>query len=90
MARRKVDKILDGDTFKTKRPIKGTRYIRPSGYDTPEKGKRGYKKATNQLKKLISGKTVNIDVEAIKRNRVIGKVKVNGKSVNRSMKRRGY
>lgn len=59
-----VTKIIDGDTFKISPDWKwGLRYgniIRPTGYDTPERGEPGYDEATLKLKKLILGKKVRL------------------------------
>jgi len=54
----------------------------------PEIGTRGAARATAVLKKLTLGKPVVVDTQA--RNvygRAVAKVKVDGKSVNRTMKR---
>ncbi|WP_414837125.1 thermonuclease family protein [Candidatus Nanohalococcus occultus] len=87
--RRKPKKIVDGDTFKLHQSLKGKRYVRLSGIDTPEKGQFGYEKAKNQLKGMIGGKKVTIKPEAVKR-RVIAEVYADGKSVNKRMKKRGW
>lgn len=57
--RRKVQEIIDGDTFKVRRNVDGSQFIRIAGMDAPEKGKKGYKDAKKKLKKL-KGKTVTI------------------------------
>ncbi|MBA7501437.1 hypothetical protein ES706_00007 [subsurface metagenome] len=38
---RTVDKVTDGDTFKIKRNIRGSRFVRIAGVDTPERGEGG-------------------------------------------------
>lgn len=85
MARKeKVVRVIDGDTFMTasrKSPI------RLANVDAPEKGKRGSKKATDTLKKMISGKEVTIDTKARDRyGRSVANVKVGRKSVNKAMR----
>jgi len=57
--RRKVQKIIDGDTFKVRRKVRGSQYIRVSGLDAPEKGQFGYGKAKQKLSR-IKGKTVTV------------------------------
>jgi len=80
----KVTKVIDGDTFETasrKHPV------RLANVDTPEKGQPGYGKAKQELSKLIQGKEVTIDTVARdKFSRSVAKVKVENKSVNRTMK----
>ena len=84
MARKeKVVRVIDGDTFMTasrKNPV------RLANVNAPEKGERGYKKATDTLRKMISGKEVIIDTKARDRyGRSVAVVKVGRKSVNKAM-----
>ena len=84
MARKeKVVRVIDGDTFMTasrKNPI------RLANVNAPEKGVRGYKKATDTLKKMISGKEVTIDTKARDRyGRSVANVKVGRESVNKAI-----
>ncbi len=83
--RETVTQVIDGDTFKTasrKRPV------RLADVDTPEVGTRGAAQATAALKKLILNKAVVVDTQARDvYGRAVAKVKVDGKSVNRVMKR---
>ncbi|WP_199823878.1 thermonuclease family protein [Labrenzia sp. OB1] len=51
----KVSRVIDGDTFQLSRPLVR---IRLCGVDTPEKGQRGYREATQYTKALVAGKTV--------------------------------
>ncbi|MFH1863837.1 MAG: hypothetical protein ABIJ85_02940 [bacterium] len=59
-----VSEIIDGDTFKVKNGWKWNKKkgdtVRPTGYDTPERGEPGYEQAKQKLKNLILGKTVDI------------------------------
>lgn len=87
--RRKPKRIVDGDTFELHQSLKGKKYIRLSGIDTPEKGQFGYKKAKNQLKGMIGGKKVTIKPQDVGR-RVIAEVYADRKSVNKRMKERGW
>jgi len=83
MATAKPSKIFDGDTFQ----IRSGKVIRAAGYNTPEKGKRGYQKATQQLKRLIKGKTVGLSrLLAVDRGREVRRVSVKGKPLEKLMK----
>lgn len=79
----KVTRIIDGDTFQTasrKHPV------RLANVNAPEKGQLGSTKATQALKNLIQGKQVQINTVAHDSySRAVANVKVDGKSVNRSM-----
>lgn len=59
-----VISIVDGDTFKISPRWKwGFKYgdrVRPTGYDTPERGEPGYEEATLKLKNLILGQKVTL------------------------------
>lgn len=60
----KVTKVIDGDTFEVSpnwewNEEKGN-VVRPTGYDTPEKGEPGYQEAKEKLTKLILGKEVEL------------------------------
>ena len=86
MARKeKVTKVVDGDTFFTasrKRPV------RLAKVDTPEKGERGYQKATNALRSLIKGEEVLIDTVARDTyGRSVANVKIGRNSVNKAMQK---
>lgn len=54
-----VNRVIDGDTFQLSRPIVK---IRLCGVDTPERGQRGYREATNFTKSLVSGKQITCRV----------------------------
>lgn len=83
MATAKPSKIFDGDTFQ----IRNGKVIRAAGYNTPEKGERGYQKATQHLKRLIKGKTVGLSpVLAVNRGREVRRVTLNGKPLEKLMK----
>ena len=88
MAKRKetVTRVIDGDTFLTrsrKRPV------RLADVNAPERGKKGSSKATQELKKLIQGKKVEVDTVARDVfGRAVANVKVGRKSVNNIMIRR--
>ncbi len=85
MAKRKetVTRVIDGDTFLTK---SRKRSVRLADVNAPERGRKGASKATQRLRKLIQGKTV--EVETVARDvfgRAVANVKVGKKSVNRAM-----
>ena len=83
MATGKAKRIIDGDTFQ----LAGGKRIRPEGYDAPEKGEKGSQKATQQLKRLIQGKTVGLSsVSAVDRGRELRRVTVKGKPLEKLMK----
>ena len=83
MATGKAKKVIDGDTFQ----LAGGKRIRPEGYNAPEKGKKGSQKATQQLKRLIQGKTVGLSpVLAVDRGREIRRVTVKGEPLEKLMK----
>ena len=85
MAKRKetVTRVIDGDTFLTK---SRKRSVRLANVNAPEKGRRGGSKATQQLKKLIQGKQVEVNTVARDAfGRAVANVKVGKKSVNRAM-----
>jgi len=71
--RRKVQKIIDGDTFKIRNRVQGSQYIRIAGLNAPEKGKAGYSSAKKKLSK-INGKIVTIRPKARSYGRVVGEV----------------
>jgi len=82
-----VSEIVDGDTFKVKNgwewnEKKGDT-VRPTGYDTPEKGETGYEQAKQKLKDLILGKTVDIKSAKIvdQWGRLVADVYYNGKNL---------
>lgn len=83
-----VTRIIDGDTFETscrKRPV------RLANVNAPEKRTRGGPAATKALSSLIAGK--KIEVTTVARDiygRAVSRVKVDGKSVNATMRRKGY
>jgi endonuclease YncB( thermonuclease family) len=87
MSKRKetVTRVIDGDTFTTK---SRTKPVRLANVDAPEKGARGGKAATNQLKTLIQGKKVEVNTVARDvYGRAVANVKVGGKSVNNAVKK---
>jgi len=86
MAKGKVTKVIDGDTFK----VQGGKAIRLSNVKAPELGTKGGAKAKADLQKSIGGKTVSYDTVGKSYGRDVAKVKVGGKSVNQVMRNKGY
>lgn len=83
---RTVPRVIDEDTFKVKRKINGSRFVRLSGYDAPEKNERGGHKATSLLREMIGGKRVSITPVGKSYGRTVAIVRVNHKNVNKRMK----
>lgn len=71
--RRKVQKVIDGDTFKVRTRVNGSQYIRVSGLNAPEKGQRGYASAKRKLSK-IEGETVTVLPKAKSYGRTVADV----------------
>lgn len=86
MAKGKVTKIIDGDTFK----IQGGKAIRLANVRAPELGTKGGAKARNELSERIGGKTVSYNTVSKSYGRDVANVKVAGKSVNQVMRNKGY
>lgn len=58
--RRKVQRIIDGDTFKVRNRVNDSQIIRIAGLNCPERDQRGYQGAKQRLSNKIGGKTVTI------------------------------
>ena len=71
--RRKVQSVVDGDTFKVSHRVSGSQYIRVAGVNAPEKGQRGYASAKKDLSKL-KGKTVTLRPKAKSYGRTVADV----------------
>lgn len=87
MPKAKVQRVIDGDTFVTSTGKK----VRLANVNAPEKGRRGAPQARKDLRGMISRKQVNVDVVAHDRyGRAIANVKVGKKSVNKTMRGKGW
>lgn len=88
MAKIKVKKIIDGDTFKDTRG----RFYRLSEVDTPEKRKRGYQKAKETLSNFIEEENLIVSVEGKSYGRKVVKARIPGEktTINEKMRRKGY
>ncbi len=79
--RRKVQRVIDGDSFTVRNRVHGSQHIRISGVNCPEKGQRGYQSAKNRLSSKISGKTVTVKPRAKSYGRTVADVYVNRRRV---------
>jgi len=88
MAKIKVKKVIDGDTFKDTRG----RFYRLAEVDTPEKKKRGYQKAKEILSNFIEDENLIIRVEGKSYGRKVVKARIPGEktTINEKMRRKGY
>jgi len=78
--RRKVQKVIDGDTFKVRKRVAGSQYIRIAGIDCPEKGQRGFGTAKSRLSRL-TGKTVTLNPVGKSYGRTVADVSYKRKKV---------
>lgn len=81
MVKRKVSKVIDGDTFKVDKPVRGSNYIRMTKVNAPEKGKRGYSSATKELRNQIEGKTVDVTPRGKSYGRTVADVTKSGRKI---------
>ena len=87
MHRGKVTRIPDGDTIK----VKDGPWIRLANVNAPEKGHPGFEESREALKNLVSQKEVTYTpVAEDAYGRTVANVKVGNKSVNQTMKKKGY
>jgi len=87
--KRQVDKVIDGDTFRVKRKVNGSNYIRLPGFDAPEINSSGGKLAKDRLARAI-GKSVTLKPRGRSYGRVVAEVRHNRKNVSKTMKNYGY
>lgn len=94
----KVMQVKDGDTIVVS-PVEGGQFFicRLYGIDAPETAKRSKdgqpysEEATNELKRLILGQTVNVELAGSKTyNREVCIIRKNGQDINLEMVKRGY
>ena len=83
MPKTRITEVIDGDTIKGLR----NKFIRLAGVDAPEMGTRGGAVAKKELKDMVLGKTISYTEDAMSYGRIVGEVKLGGKSVNKEMKR---
>lgn len=85
--RRKVKKIIDGDTFEVASQVRGSNRIRLANTDAPEKGQKGSSKATRNLSRL-KNKFVTIDPVGKSYGRTVANVEYRGKKVKANPEKR--
>ena len=84
--KRKVKKIIDGDTFDVLikwvwNGLEGHR-VRPTGYDAPEKGEPGFAAAKRKLQRLVKGKRVELaKCHHVHKGRLVCDTKLDGKDL---------
>ena len=88
--KRIVTGVPDGDDLKINKKIQGTKRIRLSNVRAQELKQKGGKKAKRILKKMVKGKRVTIKPVGRSYGRIVAKVKKGKKSVNKSMRKKGY
>lgn len=87
----RASKIADGDTITLIDAQRKTYKVRLFGIDSPESDQPYYHAAKRALSKLVSGKSVRIDVKDTDRyGRVVGTVFLDGRNVNLEMVKLGY
>ena len=72
--RRKVQKVIDGDTFKVRNKVNNSQYVRVAGLCCPEKGQPGYHSAKQKLARQIQGKIVTVKPKARSYGRIVSDV----------------
>jgi len=87
MAKIKVKKVIDGDTFQA-----GNRFFRLAGVNAPEKRERGFKKAKETLANLIEENELIVKIEGQSYTRKVVTARIPGEktTINEKMRRRGY
>lgn len=90
--KRKIIGIPDGDTVKTKVKVQGSNYLRPVGFNTPEKGEGGFNLARKRLKQALpKNKVIGVTVVGRDRyGRPLVELRNGRKSINKKMKSYGY
>lgn len=73
--RRKVKRVIDGDSFETYTKVNGTNHIRIANKNAPESHQFGGGRATAKLKRQIHGKTVTLQPVGRSYGRVVAKVR---------------
>ncbi len=87
--KRKIDKVIDGDTFRVKRKVNGSNYVRLANVNAPEINDRGGQTAKARLKRAL-GSDANITTSGRSYGRVVAVVRNGRKNVNKKMKGYGY
>lgn len=83
---RRVERVIDGDTFIVSKKIGNTNRIRLAVANVPENYQSESRTATNRLRDLIGGKTVTIIPVGKSYGRTVANVKCQRKIVNKIRK----
>lgn len=87
--RRKIKRVVDGDTVELYRKVGESRFIRLSGVNAPEKHQFGGAKATSRLRSLVGGRTVTIRPESRGHyGRTIATIISDRKNVNKRLRKK--
>jgi len=88
MAKIKVRKVIDGDTFQDTR----SKFYRLENVDTPEKRKRGYRKAKETLQIMIEGEKLIVKKVGKSYNRIVVSARKPRQktTITEKMRRKGY
>lgn len=78
--RRKVKRVVDGDTLEVRNKVKGTNFIRLADVNAPERGERGYGSAKSRLTGLV-GKTITLQPRGWSYNRLVADVRYRRKKI---------
>jgi len=81
MPKDKVKEVIDGDTIK----LPYNKFVRLARVDAPEKNKKGGSATRQKLEELVEGKTISYTEDAKSYSRIVGRVKVGKKDVNKAM-----
>lgn len=78
---RKVQRVIDGDTFKTHTKVNGSNFVRIVNKYAPERYQFGGSQATQNLKRQIQGKVVTLQPVGKSYGRVVAKVRYGGRLI---------
>ena len=86
MCRKKVKKVIDGDTFQDSR----NRFYRLADVDAPEKHKRGFKSAKTALQNMIGGEELVVKQvgESYNRKVIVARIPGEKTTINAKMNRK--
>ena len=73
--KRKVKRVIDGDTFQTHTKVNGSNFVRIAGKHSPEMHQFGGLKAKEEMRKQIQGKVVTLQPVGRSYGRVVAKVR---------------
>lgn len=87
--RRKIKRVVDGDTVELHRGIGDSKFVRLSNVNAPEKHQYGGRRATNVLRGMVGGRTVTVKPEARDTyGRVVATLYSDRKNVNTRIKKK--